>query len=601
MKPFLHHRFQQQLAKRTFHARPILFAIILTASLMWIELIYRWFTITNFFNPDVIHILWINATIAFVFVTLLGVVPRVYHKILTMILIGFFISGFYLYTPLTSSHVQFANLDFLNTWARLDLYRIRYEDYLGAGLLLVLVPLFWGLFPMRVRRSTRQNIQVLLVTTLLALLGFSYLTNPKYANQTEQSTNWELLIYQDKPIISRSRLGINQASVQQLINRPLFVRPSEQNVLGDVSSYLVENNTIQNSSSYSFQNKNVIIFQIEGLRHDALNSDVMPYVSQELLPNSIRFLNYHSDQKEINNYGVNFPLLTGIPLQQQTNNTIETFQSNSYPFALPELFRGNRYSTVAFHQFFSADEAKLIDQTGFDTQFDYFGMNQEVENDYEFIQSSLSLYLNQRRFFVYYHLNNPHVTRTTPFVEELRKLAKTPKDLLYYSEMHLIDQGIQYVVNQLDKEEKLSDTVIMIVGMNPRMDDVSITSQNRLSHYRTPFLIYGENTDQTVNEVMGPTDVIPTLISYFEFKKENQYLGTSVFASGQNVVYFRDGSWVSSAGYYDSLAQRFFITNPIYQTQFLVGYVNLTTQRVIELQRIAAIMLERDYFSQEAI
>lgn len=601
MNPFLHRRFQQQLKQRIFHARPFLFASLLTAALMWIELMYRMLTTINVFHSDVIHILWVNASISFVFVTLLGFVPRIYHKILTIVLIGFFISGFYLYAPLTASHVQFANLDFISSLALVDLYRIRYESYFNTALLLVGLPLLWVFFPMRVRRSAKQNIQIGLSTVLVVLLGFSYLTNPIYANQTEQITNWEMLIYQDQPIKSRNRVGINQATIQQLIDQPLFIRPGEQNVLGNVSSYLLENNTIRNTSSYSFRNQNVIIFQIEGLRHDALNSVVMPFVSQELYPSSIRFENYYSEQKEINNYGVNFPLLTGIPLQQKTNNTIETYQSNTYPFALPELFRSNRYSTVAFHQFFSLAEGKLIDQTGFDARFDYFQFNQTVENDYQFIQQSMPLLMNQRRFFAYYHLNNPHASRTTPLAPEVLSLATSPKDALYYSEMYLIDQGIEYAVNQLKEAGKLSNTVIMIVGMNPRMDDLSITSQTRLAQYKTPFLIYGRNTNQTVNEVMGPADVIPTLISYFGFKQDNYYLGTSVYAPGQNVVYFRDGSWVSQVGYYDSLSQRFIISDVIYQTDFLGGYVDLTTQRVIERQRIAAIILERNYFNQEAI
>jgi len=601
MKPFLQPRFQQQLIRRTFRARPVLFAILLTAALMWIELSYRVVTSAVVFHADLIHIGWINATMAFVFVTLLGFVPRIYHRVLTMLLLGFFIAGFYVYAPLTSSHIQFANLEFINSWAFVDLYRIRYAAYFHGGLLLGALPLLWGLLPMRVRRSPQQTIQLGMWTILIGLIGFSYLTNPVYSNQTEQVTNWELLIYQDRPVISRSRVGVNQATLQQLIGQPLFIRPSEQNVLGEVSAYLLENNSIRNVSSYSFRNQNVIVFQIEGLRYDALNPVVMPFVSQELYPTSIRFNNYYADQKEINNYGVNFSLLTGLSLQQQTNNTIDSFSSNNYPFALPQLFQANRYSTVAFHQFFSSSESTLIDRTGFDAKFDYFGFDNDVENDYELIRESLPLLLNQQRFFAYYHLNNPHASRTTPLVEKASKGATSQSQALYFSEMHLIDQGIEYAVNRLRERGKLSNTVIMIVGMNPRMDEFSMTAEYRLSQYRTPFFLYGKGADQTVNEVMGPMDVIPTLISYFAFKPENNYLGTSVFAPGQNVVHFRDGSWISRVGSYDALSQQFHVSDPIYQTEFLPGYVDLTTRRVLKRQRIASIILERDYFAQEVV
>jgi len=601
MKPLIPHRFQTQIKKRMFRARPVLFALGMTASLMWIEITYRLFTTTLVFNSDIIHILWINTILAFWFVLFLAIIPRSFHRILTLLFIGFFSFGFFHYTPLTASHIQYANLDFVNSWDMLNLYRLRYGAYVVIGLVLVFGSLLLVLLPLNRRRGIRKNVQLGLWTVLVTLLGFSYLTNPAYANNTEKITNWEMLIYPDRPMASRNRVGINQDFIKQFLNEPLFLRPTEENVLGEISNYFVSNNTIQGRSNYSFRNKNVVIFQIEGLRNEAIDARVMPFVSGELYRKSIRFNKYYSDLKEIYNYGVNFPLLTGIPLQENVNNTIESYRFNQFPYSLPNLFRSRNYSTVAFHQFFSVPERQLIDQIGFDTRFDYFSFSTWIDNDVQFVEESVRLLTERQRYFAYYHLNNPHVDRTIPYNSEFESWARDTKQAQYFSQMYHVDEAIETAVEYLKQTNQWNDTVVIIVGTNPTMEHIDILSSNRIAQYNTPFFIHHGDANQDVDKVMGSSDVIPTIMSYFAFPRENYYVGYSAFASHQNVVGFRDGSWISEAGYYDAHTQRFIISDPIYRTDFLGGYIDMTTKRMQERQRIARLILERNFFAQEAI
>jgi len=243
MKPLINPRFQQHIKKRTFRARPVLFASLLTVSLLWIELVYRYLTASQLFHSDILHILWINATISFVFVFILGFIPRAFHRVLTMLLIGIFFLGFLHHAPLTASHIQYANLRFVNSWDMVDLYSRRYQSYVGVWLSLAAIPFLWGLFPMRLRRSTKQQLSLGLWTVLVGLMSFSYLT----------TSSWEMLLYPDRPMASRNRVGIHQDTIKNLFDQPLFLRPIEENVLGEISNYLVDNNTIQGRSSYSFR------------------------------------------------------------------------------------------------------------------------------------------------------------------------------------------------------------------------------------------------------------------------------------------------------------------------------------------------------------
>lgn len=601
MKPIISERFLHKIKKRQSRGSAIMFAFFVTVSLMWIELLFRYFTSQNIWTSDVIHILFLNASIAFVFTSFLTIIPSAYHRVTTFLFILIFAIGGPVYTTLTASHIQYGRLDFLLTPDLFNLYELRYEQYILPEYWLFGLSLIWLLIPFRIKRQKKQSVTLLLTTSLVVLFGFSYWTNPMYANVTEQTTNWELLIYQDNPGITRSRMGINQGTLQTVINRPLFIRPAEQDILGEISTYLEENDSLQRTNTSNFRSKNLVVFQIEGLTNRVLRPDVMPFVSETLFPNSISFTNYYSDQKEINNYGVNFPLLTGIPLIPQSQNTIENYAFNNYEFALPNLFRSNGYNTVAFHQFYSRYEDTLIENTGFRRQFDYFDFNENIQNDLEFVQESFDIVLTERQFLAYYHLNNPHAPRSTPIVESLRSIARDEDELLYLSEMALIDQAILDVYLTLDREGYLDNTVIMVVGHNPRLTNLEVSAPGRLFFYRVPMFIWSNGEQRTESETMGAIDVIPTIMSFFRFDPDNNYVGTNIFAPGQNVVGFVDGSWVSNAGYYDSYTQRFVIRDQTFDTPFLSNYVDSTTQRLRDRYRIARLILERNYFGQESV
>jgi hypothetical protein len=601
MKPLLPNRFISNVAKRQSRGSAILYAVFVTLSLMWIELLFRYFTAQNIWTSDLIHILLLNASIAFIFTSILSIIPSAYHRLSTLLFISVFAIGGPVYTTLTASHIQYGQLDFLLTPDLLNLYEMRYEQYISSEYWLFALSVVWLLVPFKIKRQQKQSVTLLLTTSLIVLFGFSYWTNPIYANTTEQSTNWELLLYQDNPGITRSRMGINQGTLQTVINRTLFIRPTEQDVLGEISSYLEENDTLQRTNVSNFRSKNLVVFQIEGLTNRVIRPEVMPFVSETLFPNSITFTNYYSDQKEINNYGVNFPLLTGIPLIPQSQNTIEDYAFNNYEFALPNLFRSNGYNTIAFHQFYSRYEDTFIENTGFRRQFDYFDFNVNIQNDLEFVEESFDIVLTDRQFLAYYHLNNPHASRSTPIVESLRSSARDEDELLYLSEMALIDQAILDVYLTLDREGYLENTVIMIVGHNPRLNNLDVSAPGRLFFYRVPMFIWSNGVQRTETETMGAIDVIPTLMSFFRFDPDNNYIGTNIFAPGQNIVGFVDGSWVSNAGYYDSYTKRFVIRDQTFDTPFLSNYVDSTTQRLKDRYRIARLILERNYFGQESV
>lgn len=601
MKSFINKTLIKKVRKKRGRSSAILFAFMTTGSLMWIEFVYRFFTTQAVFNGDIIHIALINGSFAFVFVTLLTLLPSIYHRSATFLFLLIFVLAAPVFTTLTLSHVQYGQLDFLLNEDLFALYEQRYEAFILSEFWAYGIGLSWLLLPFRIRRRPLATIKVGVATTIVVVGAFFYLINPNYSNLTEQSNNWELLIYQENPGITRSRLGINQATINTIVNRPLFIRPQELDVLGDISEYFNDNDTTSRNASVNLRNKNLVIIQVEGLTFRAMNSRVMPFVTGQFYDQSVRFSNYYADQKEINNYGVNFSLLTGIPTIPVVGNTVEEYAFNNYPHALGNLFRSEGYNTASFFQYYANNEEDLIKNAGFTRQFDYFDFPRVIDNDVDFVKEALPRMYGGRNFVAYINLNNPHANRKEEIIESLSPLASSSKELEYLSQMFVVDQAVQAVYSSLDAEGILNNTAIMLIGTNPNLDSIDIARPGRILQYRVPLLIYTGQEGEDLDPFLGAIDVVPTLMSMYRFSPENNYLGSNVFVRKDNLVGFHDGSWITEVGHYDSLTQRFAMNSSSVASQTLSTYVSQTMQEIQERYRIARFILERNYYGVESV
>lgn len=601
LKPILPKKLKKTIRRKSNRSSAVLFALLTSFSLVWIELVYRFFTTQAIFNGDIIHIILLNASFGFTFVFLLTFVPSIYHRVATLLFLMVFVLAAPVFSTLTLSHIQYGQLDFLLSGDLLSLYEERYAVFIRPDFWLYGVGLFWLILPFKIRRRALSTLKVGVMSVAVIVGAFFYLINPAYANSTEQTNNWELLIYQENPGIARSRLGINQATIQTIINRPLFVRPQEQDVLGEISNYFDEIDSTSRNASVNLRNKNLVIVQVEGLTKRALNSEVMPFVSTQFYDESVRFTNYYTDQKEINNYGVDFSLLTGIPTLPSVGNTVEEYAFNNYPYGLGNLFRSEGYNTASFFQYYANNEKDFIANTGFSRQFDYFDFLTIIENDVDFVREALPIMYRNRGFLAYFNLNNPHAFRNIEINNDLSNLALNDDDLAYLSEMYSVDQAVQAVYTNLDAEGLLDNTAIMVIGTNPNLNNIDITRPGRVLQYSVPLLLYTGEEGQDINQYMGPIDLIPTLMSMFRFPPENYYVGSNIFIRNDNVVGFHDGSWITEIGHYDSLTQRFAMNNSSVGSQTLSTYVSQTTREIQERYRISRFILERNYYGVESI
>lgn len=152
----------------------------------------------------------------------------------------------------------------------------------------------------------------------------------------------------------------------------------------------------------------------------------------------------------------------------------------------------------------------------------------------------------------------------------------------YFKSIHYADSALGELMNSLDEEGLLDNTVVILYGDHdarlPRKD------YNRLYNYdkendsvldeenpeykeydsyqyelgrKVPFIIWTKdmkdtNLNQEVTNVMGMYDVMPTIGNMFGF--HNKYaLGHDIFnIKENNIVVFPNGNWVTNKMYYNS-------------------------------------------------
>ena len=178
-----------------------------------------------------------------------------------------------------------------------------------------------------------------------------------------------------------------------------------------------------------------------------------------------------------------------------------------------------------------------------------------------------------------YKTTDPETGEETEVVNNYLKDTTLGK---YFTTVHYADQAIGELVDNLDKEGLLDDTVLVIYGdhdakikrseydyyynYNPETDSKYSSDDPRYDEFtkyeyelnrKVPFIIWTKDKDlqkkinKKVTTVTGMYDVLPTLGNMLGI--DTPYaLGHDVFSTDDHFVVFPNGNWITDKMYYDS-------------------------------------------------
>jgi len=306
----------------------------------------------------------------------------------------------------------------------------------------------------------------------------------------------------------------------------------------DIENWFNDNkeNLPDNKYKGMLKGKNLIAIQVESLENFVINQKVY---GQEITPNLNRLLSkslYFDNIYEQNNSGTSSDadLLVNtsiFPIRQGT--TVYSYPWDKYN-SLQHLLNDKGYTTISTHaelpgswnwaEFHKSFEADKILDIGMYNQDEIIGLGLSDESYLKQIAGKLK---NENDPFYAFMTT---LTSHGPFeMPEDKKYLNLPKELDenmlggYFQSVRYTDEAIGKFVEELEKNNQLDNTVIMIYGDHCGVhkfyeDDIKNSPLEgdwwKDNHKKIPYIIYSKDLQpEVISKAGGQSDFLPT-ISY---------------------------------------------------------------------------------------
>ena len=385
-----------------------------------------------------------------------------------------------------------------------------------------------------------------------------------------------------------------------------------------------------------FEGKNIIAIHAESIQKFAMDAkindlEVTPNLNK-LASEGMFFTNFYAQDSVGTSSDTEFTFSTS--LMPASSGTVFVNYSDREYITIPKLLKEKGYYTFSMHgnncTFWNRNVAH--ESFGYDKFYCY-------NKDFE-IDETLGLGLSDKSFFRQVvpkikEINSKNknfygllimLTNHTPFAAastvdfdvdykyeeqnpETGEVEKKSYPYLtdttigdYLKTVHYADEALGQLVEDLDKEGLLDNTVIVIYGdhdaklkksefnkyynFDPKTGELldsedpnytSIDSYFYELNRKVPLIIWTKDkklqkkTNTEVDEAMGMYDVLPTLGNMFNFSSPYS-LGHDIFSVKENMVVFPNGDWLTNKLYYNNQKQEWKTINP--EETISLDYIN---------------------------
>ncbi len=364
-----------------------------------------------------------------------------------------------------------------------------------------------------------------------------------------------------------------------------------------------------------FNGKNVLVIHAESLQGFTMN---LKFNGEELTPNlnklaksGIYFSNFYAQESVGNSSDSEFTFLTSL-LPSSSGTVFMNYFDRDYETLL-KLLKEKEYYTFSMHANIGSAWNRNITYKylGYD-DFYYYTKDYEMDeiiglglSDKSFFRQSVNILKNINSEKDKWYGTLIMLTNHTPFSdvenfdylvdykkineetneEEIIPWLSDTKIGNYLKSVNYADSAIGELIEMLDSEGLLDDTVIVIYGDHDAKlkqselkklyeseyyQDVLIDKENTVGiiddftyeiNREVPFIIWTKDMTKTkrnreITKVMGMIDVMPTLANMLGVTPKYA-LGHDMFSVKNNVVVFPSGNWISNMLYYNSAKGKF--------------------------------------------
>lgn len=393
------------------------------------------------------------------------------------------------------------------------------------------------------------------------------------------------------------------------------------NAAKEFRDYYNENTIEFKNNEYTniFEGRNLIVVHTESMQNAAINQE---FNGEQVTPNlnrlkdeGIYFSNFYaqassgtSSDSEFTFSSSLFPVTNGSVAVSYWNREYETIQ---------KLLKEKGYNTLSFHanngDFWNRNN--LHKSFGYNTFYSKSSFSVDEENviglglsDKEFFKQLVPILKKEHDENGKFMATLIMLSNHTPFddVDKYGEFETNIKETLengeekvypymegtklgnYFKSAHYADSAIGELMEELDAEGLLDNTVVVFYGDHdaklPKSDFVRLYNYDKetdsvidkedenykpVDYYEyeinrsVPLIIWTKDRqfNKTINTAMGMVDVMPTLSNMFGLKPKFA-LGNDIMNLNSNIVSFPNGNWLTDDIYYNSQKDEYKVINP---------------------------------------
>ena len=336
-----------------------------------------------------------------------------------------------------------------------------------------------------------------------------------------------------------------------------------------------------------FKDRNLIFVQLEGTDDWLINETDTPTL-YSMMNNSYNFTNHYSYYNGGGStFNSEFAVNTGFITPLSYTQNAYTFNKNSFPYSMANLFKKENYSVNAFHMNTGEYYSRTANYINWGYN-NYYGLIDIQEYTDEAYTLDRELILNEKfnellfptdkKFVDYIITYSGHTpfTNTKGVCKLLYDLDNTKDEEIKEDEIpetETIDEVIfvemteeecvrrqaketdymmELLLQNLEEKELLDNTVIVVFTDHYlyTLSDKTILEQykntdNNLIN-KTPFFIWSDDLRPTkIREVTSQLNILPTVLNLFGlYQNPNYYIGEDALNLNYNgMVFFSDYSW----------------------------------------------------------
>ena len=363
-----------------------------------------------------------------------------------------------------------------------------------------------------------------------------------------------------------------------------FLQTEEEETSEDyeflMEAFSVNNNEV-NKYTGIFKNKNLIFVQLEGIDDWLLTEKDMPTL-YGMLNNSFVFQNHYSYYNGGGStFNSEFAVNTGFITPLSYTQNAYSFNKNSFPYSMANMFKNQDYVVNAFHMNSGEYYSRQTNYSnwGYDKYYGLLDINDYKDKSYTLDRELINDVTFQERMFpkdskfvdyIITYSNHLPFTNTKGVCKLLYDMEMDLDDTVDTGEesssmfvqlteeecirkqAHETDYMMELLLKKLTELNLIDDTVIVVftdhylytVEDKTILDKYKNTSNNLIN--KTPFFIWQNNMKRTnIKEVTSQLNILPTTLNLFGINyNPNYYIGSDALSQNyKGIVFFSDYSW----------------------------------------------------------